>query len=178
MKNSTANAVDFEHQDGRIIEIGLTTVDLEELEVIQSYSIPIWDSEYPIELRREIKDLTGWTENKLKKSGIPLKEALHRLKSKYGAQNRLCITDSWDELSLIGTSLLDMDVFDQYGLCPIRETMNVTTLWKIKTGNFYPNLDLRAMLAHFDLEFEGREHSAKDDSLNIARLFTTVMRTK
>ena len=169
--NSFANAIDFELQDGRIIEIGLTLISLQDMKLSNSYSIPIWDKDFPVEVRKEITQLTGWNSNKLKKQGVPLKEACYRLRDKFGARNRLAIVDCANELSCIDSSFMDMGIFDTYGLNPFGEYLNVSTLYNLKYENFGKGVSLLRMLDDQGLEFEGREHSAKDDSLNIARLF-------
>jgi len=48
--------------------------------------------------------------------------------------------------------------------------LNIAILFSLVTGKDI-NLGLEVMLAEFQLQFEGKLHSAADDSRNIARLF-------
>jgi len=56
--SNIANVFDVEHDDGRLIEIGLTTVSLKDRQILQSHSIAIKPD---FELTAEISRLTGWT---------------------------------------------------------------------------------------------------------------------
>jgi DNA polymerase III alpha subunit (gram-positive type) len=160
--SNTANVLDVEHDNGRLIEIGLTTVDIREREVLQSYSLPIKPD---FEISPEISKLTGWTSAKLLKQGISKEEALRRLLSSYGSANRLLVSDHSDEVPFIEHSL-------GAKLSPHR--LNVSVLLALLTGNDI-NLGLEEMLAMYDMRFEGKPHSAADDSKNIARLFLKLL---
>lgn len=152
-----ANVVDVEHDNDRLIEIGITTVNLEKRKIIQTYSIPIKPD---FEVSPEIQQLTGWSSAKLRKQGIEKEEALRRLLV-YGFANRLLISDSSSEISFLEDSL-------NASFSPHR--LNVSILFALITGKDI-NFGLEAMLKKFGMEFEGRLHSGADDSLNIARLF-------
>lgn len=159
--SNIANVFDIEHDDGRLIEIGLTTVSLKEKQVIQSYSIPIKPD---FELSEEISLLTGWTCSKLLRQGVSKEEAARRLDN-YGSSNRLLITDHSDEITFLERAF-------QRTLSPHR--LNVSILFGLKTGNDI-NLGLEQMLLLCGLQFEGKAHSAADDSRNIARLFLALL---
>ncbi|MGE3553018.1 MAG: exonuclease domain-containing protein [Candidatus Obscuribacterales bacterium] len=149
-----ANVVDIE---GRLIEIGLTTVSLADRRIVQTYSLPLKPEDA---ISPEILELTGWTMNKLKKQGLEKSEVVRRMET-YGFRNRLLVTDASNEIPLLEKCL-------QVGLSPHR--LNVAILFALSTGKDI-NCGLEAMLSHFGLEFEGRLHSGADDSRNIARLF-------
>lgn len=156
-----ANVVDVEHDNGRLIEIGLTTVSIENRTILQSYSLPIAAD---FDLSPEISQLTGWTSAKLRKQGITKEEAIRRLAA-YGFGNRLLVSDASDEIPFLEEALTSK--FSQHRL-------NVSILFSLTTGNDI-NLGLEAMLAAYGLQFEGRLHSAADDSRNIARLFLKLL---
>lgn len=172
------NVIDLEFEGARpwnkIIEIGLTVVDGEKRQIVQSYSFPIrylakldWPFneagfiEYPEAnmVTPEITELTGWTEKKLLKQGEPLPKVITRLETKYGAKNRLCVIDCEDEFDAFGED-------NPFG----RKTFNISEMYRLKTRTF-TGVSLLDMLKGCGLEFVGRQHSGKDDSYNIARVF-------
>jgi len=150
-----------------VIEFGLTTVDLKALKIVQSWSLPIIPTMSKIS--PYCTELTGWTEAKLRKQGMPFAEALRRFESKHGAQNRLLVTDSNSELDAIRDqcTLMGLD-------CPFGGGyLNVSTMLSVLTGDLR-NISLPEKLALFGLSFEGSLHSGKDDSRNIARLLLAI----
>jgi len=159
--SNTVNVIDVEHDNGRLIEIGLTTLSLKDRKILQSYSLSIKPD---FQLSLEISQLTGWTQAKLLKQGISKEEASRRL-DVYGGRNRLLVTDHSDEIPFLETAL-------SRPLSPHR--LNVSLMVALFTGNDI-NLGLDQMLALYDLTFEGHPHSAVDDSRNIARLFLKVL---
>lgn len=161
--SNIANVIDIEHDNGRLIEIGLTTINLQEKKILQTYSLPIKPD---FDLSPEITELTGWTTAKLNKQGLEVAEAARRMLESYGSANRLLISDSSDEIPFLEKSLLTT-------LSPHR--LNIAILFSLVTGK-ETNLGLESMLAEFKLEFEGELHSAGDDSQNIARLFLEMLR--
>lgn len=157
-----ANVVDIEHDNGQLIEIGITMVNIPDRKILQSYCLPIKPK---FELSPQITQLTGWTTTKLNKQGIQLTEAARRLLELYGFTNRLLVSDSSDEIPFI-EKCLDAK-FSSHRL-------NVSILFSIFTGKDI-NLGLQAMLAEFEMQFEGKQHSGIDDSRNIARLFLRLL---
>jgi len=153
----TANVVDVEHDNGRPIEIGLTTVSLKDRQILQTYSLPIKPT---FDVSPQVLELTGWTMAKLSKQGADVAEATRRLAT-YGFANRLLVTDASDEIPLLEEAL-------QSEFSPHR--LNVSILFALATGKAI-NVGLEAMLAEYGMQFEGRLHSGADDSRNIARLF-------
>jgi len=154
-----ANVVDIEHDEGKIIEIGLTTISLKEYCILKTYSIPIKPD---FEISKNIVDLTGWTTNKLIKQGIEKHLLFDRL-NKYGFQNRLLISDQANEF----------DILEKFNLSKNR--MNVSVLYSLITGNQI-NEGLSNMLKYCGLEFEGKMHRGSDDSYNIAKLFLYLLK--
>ncbi len=160
--SNIANVIDVEHDNGRLIEIGLTTVALKERQILQSYSLAIKPD---FELSPEVATLTGWTSARLLKCGMSKEEASRRLDS-YGSNNRLLVTDHSDEIPFLENAL--------------RRTLslhrlNVSILIALLTG-LDINLGLEKKLALYDMKFEGKPHSGVDDSRNIARLFLKLLR--
>ncbi len=159
--SNLANVIDVEHDHGRLIEIGLTIVNLGERQILKTHRLPI---KIDFELSPVISDLTGWTTTKLRRQGMALAE-VNRLLFGYGCTNRLLIADSSDEISVLEKML-------STELSPHR--INVSILFSLATGKDI-NLGLEAMLAEFGMQFEGTPHSGADDSMNIARLFLRLL---
>ena len=157
-----ANVVDIEHDNGQLIEIGLTMVNIADRKILQSYCLPIKPN---FEISPEITQLTGWTTSKLEKQGIETAEATRRLVELYGFTNRLLVSDSSDEITFLEQSL-------NATFSPHR--LNVSILFSLFTGK-HMNLGLETMLEEFGTQFEGQLHSGIDDSKNIARLFLQLL---
>ena len=170
MKSTIANTLDLEINLGEIIEIGITTIDLTNLQILKSYDMPIINIQ-PIE--KEITELTGWTDAKLKRQGIPLEKALARIAEKYGPINRLLVVDQATETEPFETQAsLGKESYDPFG----KDRVNVSSLYKIVSGDHDDSRSLKHMLRYFGMEFEGTLHRAHDDSKNIARLFIAMMK--
>lgn len=168
MKNKIANVLDLEFNNPdttkEIIEIGLAMVDLDSLTIVKNVSIPVLLPE-GMEVNSFIVHLTGWTTAKLLKQGIPLEVACERVKTKYGSKNRLLVVDDDNETSLFGE-------LNPFGT----DVMNISSLYKVIKKDFNSDKSLEFMLDSFGLKFEGKQHRAKDDAYNIARLFITMMK--
>lgn len=178
MKSNILNVLDLElscypddvfpaGERKEIIEFGLTTVDLTKLTILQSFSLPVIPTMSKIS--PYCTELTGWTEAKLRRQGMPFEEALRRIEKKYGGKNRTVVTDSDKELEAVRAQCQLM------GLpCPFGSGyLNVSTVIAVLTGELR-NLSLPEKLALFGLDFDGSLHSGKDDSRNIARLLIAV----
>jgi DNA polymerase III alpha subunit (gram-positive type) len=159
--SNIANVFDVEHDNGRLIEIGLTTVAIQERLIVQSFCLPMKPD---FELTPAVSDLTGWTTSRLLKQGVSKDEASRRL-AMYGSSNRLLVTDHSDEIPFLENSLACK-------LSPHR--LNISILLALLTGNDI-NLGLEEMLEMCNMKFEGRPHSAVADSKNIARLFLRLL---
>ncbi len=170
--SKVANAIDLELHEGEVIEVGLTTVDLSRRLILQSYSFPI---KHDKRISDEIYKLTGWTQAKLNKSGEELPVVYKRLVEKYGLIGRLLIVDDKDEFSTLNGDAFNKDenFEDWYDQAP--EQLNVCNLFRIKYNDF-SSQSLEGMLERTGLGFIGRQHRAKDDSFNIARLFLELIK--
>lgn len=152
-----------------IIEVGLCMVDLSAMSIVKTLSIPV------VPQRSQVSpfctELTGWTMGKLKKQGVSFATACARLRNKYGAQNRVLVTDSFGDVELIRRQC------EQEGLpCPLGpEHLNVTTWYQLATGD-RKNIGLDAMLARFGLQFQGQRHRGWCDAENVARLLLELIK--
>lgn len=170
--NKVALAIDFEltpfEKSTFPIEIGLTEINLNTMEIIKVISFPIkTDLIIPI----EIVKLTGWTHTKLQRVGYDLAEVCEKIEANYGGRNRLLIVDQWNEFEPLKY------VANKKG--PVRfpfgkHVFNVSDLYSIKFKDFEER-GLEYKLKQVGLEFEGKPHKASWDSLNIAKLFIKLM---
>lgn len=158
--SSIVNVLDVEHDQGRVIEVGLTTVDLENKKILKTYSLPV---KVDFVLSPHIVKLTGWTNNKLATQGLPLEEVVRRL-LKYSGENRLLVTDHSDEIPFIE---------EQLGIKLSNHRLNVAILFHILTGEG-SSLGLNKMMEIQGVTPEGTPHNAGDDSRNIAKLFISL----
>lgn len=169
-----ANSLDLELHEGEVIEVGITTIDLGARAILQSYSFPI---KHDKRISDEIYQLTGWTQAKLNKSGEELPTVYMRLLHKYGLLGRLLVVDDKDEFDTLmrgavwkSHALREKDWIIPHLGSQAPEQMNVSNLFRIKHKDF-SSQSLLGMLEATGLGFIGRQHRAKDDSYNIARLF-------
>ncbi len=159
---------------GPIIEIGLTTIDLKTKQIIKSYSYPIKAVDYveengylvpkPVDISPLCHELTGWTSHKLQKQGKRFWDVWRLLKEKHAITSRMAVADQDDELRFFNSTCYDKPTF-----------INVSALWSLAFDYRDKNESLDCMLESVGLSFEGRKHSAKDDSYNIARLFLALL---
>ncbi len=166
------NCIDLELHEGEVIEVGLTTIDLGARAIIQSYSFPI---KHDKRISDEIYKLTGWTQAKLNKGGEELPIVYKRLVEKYGLLGRLLIVDDKDEFSTLNGDAFNKDENFEHWYDGAPEQINVSNLYRIKHREF-KSQSLEGMLEGESLVFVGRQHRAKDDSFNIARLFLELIK--
>lgn len=181
MKNfEIANVIDLEltcYPDGifpagetrEIIEVGLCELNLRTLTIKKTHSFPVIPTSSSVS--PYCTELTGWTMSALKKHGFSY-EKVCRLLAKYGARNRLFISDSDDEAARIDEQCKRMGLENPLG----DAQFNVATLFALLTMQSH-NIPLDQMLSHFGMTFEGRPHRASFDAMNIARLFIKLMET-
>jgi inhibitor of KinA sporulation pathway (predicted exonuclease) len=163
-----ADGVFPEGEKQEIIEFGLTTVRLSTLEIVKTVSIPV----IPVmsTVTPFCTELTGWTLAKLKKQGVSYAEACRRILAKHGSVNRLLVTDSNGDVASVIEQCQRMGVDCPFG----DDQLNVSTVFSLVTGQT-ENLGLVEKLAQLGLQFEGTQHRADVDSLNIARLLIKVI---
>lgn len=156
------------------IEVGITEISLTEKRILKKVSLPI---KYDKLLDPEIVALTGWTDKKLQRSGIPFTEVCRKLRDKFGAGNRLIIIDQWTELNPIHNACRNMNIYDPFlGWNEKPPSLfNICDFYRIKKNDF-TSQSMESMLEGLGMEFEGRQHRASDDSYNIARIFLELIK--
>lgn len=181
MKTHIANVLDLEltcypggvfppDERQEIIEIGLTTVDLYSMKILKTRSIPVIPTMSRVSAF--CTELTGWTEEALKRRGVEFPEAVRRLTELYGSRNRLLVTDSAGDRKAMDWQCAIFGLPSAFG--PYEQ--NVSVLYSIATGDFR-NVKLEEKLERLNLKFEGVPHRADTDSKNIARLMVELFAT-
>jgi inhibitor of KinA sporulation pathway (predicted exonuclease) len=156
-----------EGQVQEIIEVGLATVDLRSLTIVDCASIPV----VPVmsQMSDYCTELTGWTAARLNRQGVPFAEACRRLVDKHGSRGRLVVVDSPGDLGFFRSECNLLGVPYPFGA-----SMNVSTLFTVLTQR--RNRGLEKKLRLLGLAFEGLRHRADADARNIARLFIELVK--
>lgn len=179
MKFNVVNVLDTErtcYENGvfppgereEIIEIGLCMVDVAARKIIKTVSIPVIPTMSKVS--PYCTALTGWTEEKLRRQGVPFPEAVRRLREKYGSRNRLLITDSDKETRVICEQCELAHLEFPFG----DARLNVSTVFALLSGQ-RRRLGLEKMLEMLGLTFAGTLHRGSDDATNIARIFLELL---
>lgn len=165
-----ADGVFPEGERQEIIEFGLTTVNLNTLEIVKTVSIPV----IPVmsAVTPYCTELTGWTMAKLQKQGVTYAEACRRLSAKHGTIGRLLVVDSVGDVTSVRNQCALMAVPFPFG----EEHFNVSTYFNLVTRQ-KRKLSLEEKLAVLGLRFEGVQHRAAPDSANIARLLIALVKS-
>ncbi|MBL8085628.1 MAG: exonuclease domain-containing protein [Candidatus Obscuribacter sp.] len=182
MRTHIANVIDLElscypggifpaDERQEIIEVGLTVVDLMSMRVLKTHCMPVIPTMSSIS--PFCTELTGWTEEALKKQGMPFEEAVRRLTEKYGSKNRLLVSDSAGDRKFVDWQCSMFGLSSPFG----DDELNVSVLYSIAKGDFR-NVKLEEKLEKVGLTFQGRPHRAADDSLNMARLLIELYKGK
>jgi inhibitor of KinA sporulation pathway (predicted exonuclease) len=158
-------------QPNEVIEIGIAEVDLELADPIRQTS-----TIYIIPENSTISDfcteLTGITEETIKKHGISFNDAITKLKQEYRIHKRHWV--SWGDYD---KHQLKADC-DRHNLVFNRVFFKRHTNLKTMFGLLYGlprELGVQEALKSLELNFIGIPHSGKDDAYNIARLFKNTL---
>lgn len=169
MISNIAVAIDLETDGGRLLEVGLTTIDWRKGLIMQTLSLPIHPGDEP-EVSDHVRDLTGWDNARLRKGGVSKYEVARRMTDLYGMRSRLIVCDASDEVSFVETAL---------NTKLSEHRINVAILFALRHRiEMSASLEQMLVATRGDdgpLNFEGQPHRASDDSRNIARLFLALM---
>jgi inhibitor of KinA sporulation pathway (predicted exonuclease) len=151
-----------EPEEPQVIQIGIVEADLMEYKILRSQSYFVRPS-YSFTITDFCTKLTGITYEQVK-SGNPIVEVINRIKKHYSTKNLMCF--NWGD---------DKTVFDNIRYNPFRHMVDLS--WFHAT--MYPNQDkfsLMKALNGYGLQFEGRQHDAMYDSINLARLHFEIIK--
>lgn len=129
-----------------------------------------------------VTDLTGITEEDLKKNGISLRLAIKGLKEYLGHDftKSLFVTFGSHDIRIISQSLAhNMDVKKEDIQNIIKHSFDISEFIsqyvKDSNGNTY---SLANMLKVFNVEFKGTQHNALADALNLVYLYEAFLKNK
>lgn len=154
-----------EFENPQVIQIGIAEADLMEYKILRSQNYYVRPTN-PYTITDYCVDLTGITADQVEK-GNPIVEVINRIRKHYSTKNIMCF--NWGD---------DKRVFDDIGYNPFRHMVDLSWFHAV----MHPNQDkfsLSKALSNYGLEFEGRQHDAMYDSINLARLhFEMIKRNR
>lgn len=129
-----------------------------------------------------VTDLTGITDNELKKNGVPFRVAVANLKKYMGRDFTKCkyITFGNHDLRIIAQSLaynLDVKKEDVQILIKHHFDFSEFASSYVKDEN-NNNYSLANFLKVFNVEFKGEQHNALADALNLVYLYDALLKRK
>jgi len=154
-------------QRSEIIEIGLCVLDPKSLDITRKNSYIVRPKHS--EISKFCTSLTGHTA-KSTKCGVPLGDACNTLMRKYGTKNR--VWASWGDTDRLHfkEECSDKDAKYPFG----NSHINVSDLFSLTMGESV-RISVTNALKMIGLEFEGREHSGRDDAFNTARILAYLL---
>ena len=145
-----------------IIEIGITTICMEDKVVIHSESILVWPTS--TEISKFCTDLTTLTPEFVTEHGIPFQDAIKYMKDKYKTKRNMWA--SWGDWDMLAFRKQCENEKVPY---PFNQNhLNIKALFCWKYGF---NCGVSKALGHMGKTFEGTAHRGIDDSKMIADIF-------
>lgn len=129
-----------------------------------------------------VTDLTGISEQDVKEKGIPFRVAIEELKKYMGHYFTKClfVTFGNHDFRIMAQSLAhNLDVKKEDVEIIIKHQFDITEFFNqyIKDEN-NNNLSLANMLKVFNIDFEGTQHNALADTLNLVYLYDAFLKNK
>lgn len=127
-----------------------------------------------------VTDLTGITEEQLKKNGVPFRVAIENLRKYLGRDftKVLFVTFGSHDQRIVAQSLAyNMDVKKEDAQMLLKHSFDfsefISQYIKDPNGNTY---SLANLLKIFNIEFAGTQHNAYADALNLAYLYNAMLK--
>lgn len=151
-----------------IIEVGITSVNLDKLSVIKTESILIRPKFSKVS--DFCTELTTLTQDMLDRDGITYKQACDKLEREYKSYNKTMI--SWGDYD---RNMFENNCKLHYCKYPFgRHHLNLKMLFAIL--HKLPNeLGMDEALKYLNIPLEGTHHRGCDDSLNIAKILIKTL---
>lgn len=159
--SNIAVAIDLETDGDVLLEVGVTTFNWRTGTLEKTVSLAVCPPAADYEVAPAIYALTGWTAQKLRRTGVTKAEVSRRLTVLYGCASRLLVCDTADEVVTLEKAL---------GTSLSQDRLNISLLYALLDPTRKTNDGMDKMLAAYGLTFEGKAHRGADDSANIARL--------
>lgn len=179
MKYDTINVIDIEatcwekhysHKNiSEIIEIGISTLDVSTGNIISSNSIYVTPEHSKVS--EFCYNLTGITQDILNREGISFLKACDILQKQYLSKQK--VWASWGNYDLI---MFDEQCYRENINYPFGgKHINIKTLFSLKY-KLEKEVGMDDALKILNISLEGRHHSGKDDSYNIAKLLREILK--
>lgn len=152
---------------GEIIEIGLAEIDLIENAIVkraQYYVKPDTD-----EISEYCSNLTGITPNIINKKGRPLEHVLKSVMKNFSTKQKVFAAWGYDDV------VLRNECKKKNLQYPIREYINLATLFKINKRISNGRIGQRAAMEQLDIQWQGTQHSGYVDAYNLALLAKKIL---
>ena len=129
-----------------------------------------------------VTELTGITDEQLRKEGIPFRVAMDNIKKYMGRDFTKCkyVTFGSHDIRIISQSLAyNLDVKKEDVQILIKHNFDLaefaSTYVRDENNNSY---SLANFLKLFNLEFKGKQHNALSDAINLAYLYDALLKNK
>lgn len=170
----------FSHE---MIAIGAVKVDIKKDGSVKKIHKGYYNLVKPkSRIGKVVTDLTGITENDVKKDGIPFRVAMENLKKYLGHYYTKCLFVAFGnhDFRIMAQSLAhNLDVSKDDVEIVIKHQFDLAeflnTYIKDDKNN---NLSLANMLKVFNVEFKGTQHNALADALNLVYLYDAFLKNK
>lgn len=170
----------FSHE---MIAIGVVKVDLYKDMTIKKYHKGFYTLvKAKNKIGKVVTDLTGITEEEVKKNGVPFRVAVASLKKYMGKDfnKTLFVTFGNHDLRILAQSLaynLDAPKDDVHLMIKHNFDLSdfISTYMKDENNNTY---SLTNMLKIFNVDFKGTQHNALADALNLAYLYQAMLENR
>lgn len=159
-----------EGQVSEIIEVGLATLDLKELKLVEKRSILVKPLTSTVSSFCE--ELTTITQSMLDEEGVTLAEACRILKKEYRSKDRLWA--SWGDYD---RRQFERDCKAKGIGYPFGPThLNAKSMYALLSG-LTNEVGMARALEDLGIELEGTHHRGHDDAWNIAKVVTHILKT-
>lgn len=150
-----------------IIEIGIVQLNLKTLGVSKKESICVIPTES--EVSGFCTELTGWTEEALRKDGMTFVKALERLRLTYNSRYITWASYGDYDRSTFVKQCQRRQLDYPFG----NQHINVKAIMK---SAFTDVGGLGTAVEKFGMTFKGRQHNGADDAENIARVYSKLLK--
>lgn len=152
-----------------IIEIGISELEISSMKILSSESIYLTPENSTVS--EYCYNLTGISQELLDSKAIPFSKACNILQEKYKSKNRVWASYGYYDLRMFDEQCYRENINYPFG----GKHINVKTLFALKY-KLQKEVGMDSALKIAKLELEGRHHSGKDDSYNIAKILKEILR--
>lgn len=156
-----------QRNESEIIEIGIALLNQDGL-ITNNQSIFVRPQK--IDISEYCTNLTGITEQQIRQYGIPFNDACNRIKEEYGPKSKI-----WASYGEYDKKMFRLECERKNVEYPFSDVhFNVKILFTL-LSKLNKSMGTRASLEKLNLQFDGRQHSGKDDAYNIAKILRRIL---